>query len=217
MSHGLAAAMVPRVEIAPNIFMPLMNFGYQKNHTASIDLGAMGLDTALAYGDEQQREVGAAVRKAMASGTPRSKIFVTSKIPCCPGNEFTNISVVCSRPVAKEPIKAINHDFEVLGLDFIDLMLIHWPCDDIDDSIATYKAMEPFVASGKIKAIGVSVRAAHVPASLHSHLSLPLSTHTTPLHSHLSERPPRSAPLCVHRISMRATWRNCSRVCPSSR
>jgi len=35
-------------------------------------------------------------------------------------------------------------------------MLLHWPCDDPDDSVATYKALEPLVASGKARAIGIS-------------------------------------------------------------
>ena len=51
-------ASVPRVEIAPGVLMPLLNFGDQKNHTAAIALGARGLDTANVYGDPQQREGG---------------------------------------------------------------------------------------------------------------------------------------------------------------
>ena len=157
VATALSLSAVPRVEIAPGVLMPQINFGVQKNHTASIDLGAMGLDTALIYGDRQQKEVGAAVREAVTSGVARSQIFVTSKIPCCPGTRFdTGIAAACLLPEMHDPTKAIEHDFKILGLDYIDLMLMHWPCDDFEHSVATYKAMEPYVKSGKIKAIGVS-------------------------------------------------------------
>lgn len=94
------------------------------------------------------------MRAAVAGGIPRSEIFVTSKIPCCPGSDFDKtIAVMCA--LYKDPTKCVEHDFAMLGLDYIDLMVVHWPCDDFESSVATYKAMEPYVESGKIKAIGV--------------------------------------------------------------
>ena len=77
----LGVATVPRVEIAPAVYMPMMGFGVQKNHSAAIALGGYGLDTALVYGDAQQKEVGRTVAAAVESGVKRSDIFVTSKIP----------------------------------------------------------------------------------------------------------------------------------------
>jgi len=149
---------VPRVEIAPGVKMPLINFGVQNNHTMAIELGARGLDTANVYGDKQQREVGEAVHTAVANGIPRGELFVTSKIECCPGGHFAGSwvkgKVMCLG--RSDPSKNIARDFDVLGLDYVDLMLLHWPCDDMEDSIKTYRAMEPLVQSGKAKAIGVS-------------------------------------------------------------
>ena len=152
-------AAIPTVQIAPGVDMPMMNFGFQKNHTMAFDLGVRGFDTALAYGDAQQKEVGAAVRAAVATGTvKRSDIFVTSKIPCCPGTAFTKTTLATCNPLTgyKNSTKAIEHDFAVLGLDYIDLLLLHWPCDDFEDSVTAYKAMEPYVKSGKVRAIGIS-------------------------------------------------------------
>ena len=82
----ISCATVPTMPIAPGVNMPLLNFGWQKDHSASIKIGVRGLDTALTYGDDQQGEVGRAVRE---SGIPRSEFFVTTKVPCCPGTEFT--------------------------------------------------------------------------------------------------------------------------------
>ena len=82
--------VVPRVEIAPGVLMPLISFGSQNNHTVALDLGARGFDTALVYGDKQQREIGEAVKKAVAHGVQRSELFVATKIPCCPGSAFIN-------------------------------------------------------------------------------------------------------------------------------
>jgi 2,5-diketo-D-gluconate reductase A len=148
---------VPRIELAPGVLMPAINFGVQNNHSMAINLGARGLDTANVYGDSQQREVGDAVRAAIASGIPRSELFVTTKIECCPGKAFAGDvkgAVLCA--VKHDPIKNIQHNYDVLGLDYVDLMLLHWPCDDFEDSVATYKAMEPLVKAGKARAIGIS-------------------------------------------------------------
>jgi len=139
------AAKVPRVPIAPGVEMPMLNFGYQKDHTAAIQIGVRGLDTALTYGDPQQKEVGKAVRDA---SVPRSELFVTSKIPCYP-SDFQQGSPTNSTA-------DVLHDLDMLGLGYVDLMLLHWPCDTIEGSAAAYKAMEPFLASGQAKAIGIS-------------------------------------------------------------
>ena len=67
------------IEIAPGVFMPLINLG-RGNHSAWLRVGGRGVDTAYDYGDGHQREIGAAIRR---SGIPRSEIFVTTKVPCC--------------------------------------------------------------------------------------------------------------------------------------
>ena len=142
---------VPRVEIAPGVRMPLLNFGVQPDHAAAIRLGVRGLDTANVYGDQQQREVGRAVRE---SGIPREEFFVTSKIPCCPGLQFTKGAPNCDHP--RDPAADAAHDFDVLGLEYVDLMLLHWPCDTLKDTLAAYRALESLVAHGQARAIGVS-------------------------------------------------------------
>ena len=146
---GLAS--VPSVRIAPGVDMPLLNFGFQKDHAAAIRLGVRGIDTALVYGDHQQREVGRAVAE---SGVDRTEFFVTTKIPCCPGNDFTNRSATCRRK--RDPNADVEHDLKMLGMEYVDLLLLHWPCDDPKETLAVYRSLEAYAAAGKARAIGVS-------------------------------------------------------------
>ena len=93
------------------------------------------------YGDKQQREIGEAVKKAVAHGVQRSELFVATKIPCCPGSAFINSCAgtagmshatmqryMCPRGQL-QGTKAVEHNLAVLGLDYIDLMLMHDPSE----------------------------------------------------------------------------------------
>ena len=111
----------------------------------ALRLGYRHIDTARAYGNEAS--VGRAVRD---SGIPREQIYVTSKLPA----------------QAKAYDRALEQ-FEItmdqIGLDYLDLYLIHapWPWDEIGkdcrlENQQIWKAMEEFLASGRVKAIGVS-------------------------------------------------------------
>ncbi|CAO3564760.1 unnamed protein product [Mortierella alpina] len=122
----------------------------------AIAAGYRHIDTAWIYGNE--KEVGEAIRE---SNVPREELFVTTKL-------WNN----SHRPQDVAP--ALETSLKNLGLDYIDLYLIHWPvafksgseavARDADGKILrenveiteTYKALEALVASGKTKAIGVS-------------------------------------------------------------
>lgn len=107
---------------------------YKAVRTA-LDLGIRHIDTAAAYFNEE--EVGKAVRE---SGIPRNEIFVTSKLWLQDhGYEAAK--------------KGIDTSLNKLGLDYIDLYLIHQPYGDVPGA---WKAMEEAKAEGKIRSIGVS-------------------------------------------------------------
>jgi len=134
------------VEIAPGIQMPLMNLGNYNLSTDSslwLKAGGRGLDTAFSYHDASMAETGEGVRN---SGLPRSEIFVTSKIPCT------------WEPYYKaDPERDIAHSLQVMGLDYVDLMLMHWTCSDgAAETARVWKVMETMLSNGTARAIGVS-------------------------------------------------------------
>ena len=101
----------------------------------ALDLGIRHIDTAVAYFNEQ--EVGQAIRE---SGIPREEIFLTSKL--------------WLQDYGYEAAKnGIETSLRKLGLDYIDLYLIHQPYGDVPGA---WKAMEEAKAEGKIRSIGVS-------------------------------------------------------------
>lgn len=124
--------------------MPMLGFGVfqvpdgeicEKAVLEAIDAGYRLIDTAAAYGNEEA--VGRAIKK---SGISRNELFITTKLWVQDA----------SYDGAK---KAIDTSLEKLGLDYLDLYLIHQP---MGDYIGAYKAMEEEYKKGRLKAIGVS-------------------------------------------------------------
>lgn len=110
----------------------------------ALKAGYRHIDTAFAYGNE--KSVGEGIK---ASGVKREDIFVTTK------------HWVTERGYEKT-IKAVETSLELLGLDYIDLYLVHWPCvKKIDENweeinLDTWRGFEKMYKDGKIRAIGVS-------------------------------------------------------------
>ena len=114
----------------------------------ALELGYRHIDTAQAYGNE--RGVGAGVR---ASGIAREQIFVTSKVEA----EHKSYAAAAT---------SIDESLRKLGLDYIDLMLIHspQPWEEVNQSDNRYiegnrqvwKALEDALGAGKLRSIGIS-------------------------------------------------------------
>ncbi|AIQ68212.1 aldo/keto reductase [Paenibacillus graminis] len=102
----------------------------------ALELGYRSIDTAAVYGNEE--EVG---RSIAASGIKRDSLFVTTK-------------VWNSDQGYDETLRAFETSSKKLGLDVIDLYLIHWP--GTDKYKATWRALERLYAEGRVRAIGVS-------------------------------------------------------------
>src|SRR5215216_2823261 len=124
--------------------MPALGLGvWQVNSDAetertvrmAIDAGYRSIDTAKIYGNE--RGVGQAVR---ACGVPRDQLFVTTKV-------WTD-DIRAGRVEA-----AFEQSRTLLGLDYVDLYLVHWPI--AGKIVQTWQAMERLLRTGRVKAIGV--------------------------------------------------------------
>ncbi|KAI0397481.1 Aldo/keto reductase [Xylariaceae sp. FL0594] len=102
----------------------------------AIENGFYHLDAAEAYGNE------AALAEALSKTTvPRSELFVASKILALPGRDIE---------------AAFQASLERLGLDYVDICLVHFPFKVLDDLPAVWAAFERIKESGKSKSIGVS-------------------------------------------------------------
>ena len=125
--------------------IPQLGYGVWKvpdeNATTSVEqaleAGYRLIDTAKVYGNE--RGVGQAIAD---SDLPREDLFITTKVwNADQGYENT--------------LKAFDESLERLGLDYVDLYLIHWPTPKFDMYVETYKALEKLYQDGRTKAIGV--------------------------------------------------------------
>lgn len=97
------------------------------------------VDTAANYGNE--KEVGEGIAR---SGVPRSELFITTKL------WIENFGY-------DEALRAFDTSLGKLGLDYLDLYLLHWPVPtDFEKTVAAYKALEKLYADKRIRAIGVS-------------------------------------------------------------
>lgn len=153
---SLSAAPDHRVTIAPGVDMPYVNLGgvssRPSNYSAFLALGGRGLDTALTYGDPTQEKVAAAIK---ATDVPRDEIFLTTKVPCCPRQFDGKPLAYCQKPEFSGSItKDVEEDVKILGK--IDLLLLHWPCDTVEETMAAWTQLEAALDAGHTRAIGIS-------------------------------------------------------------
>lgn len=146
-SNDGRAAKSPVTRLNNGIEMPVFGVGtlamttYQTADLVDFALrnGYRLIDTAKNYGVEKQ--VGEGIAR---SGIPRSELFVTTKLWI---EDFGY----------DEALRAFDRSLGELGLDYLDLYLLHWPVpSDFDKTIAAYKALEKLYADKRIRAIGVS-------------------------------------------------------------
>ncbi|ALO66857.1 oxidoreductase [Arthrobacter alpinus] len=139
----------PKYTLNNGVDIDVLGYGVYKVPSAdcadlvstALDTGYRTVDTAALYGNEEG--VGTAIRNAVAAGTPRTDLFVTSKVW---NTEHGYDSTLA----------AFDASMERLGLDFVDMFLIHWPCPEKNLFIPTYKALESLYHEGRVRAIGVS-------------------------------------------------------------
>ena len=125
------------------IKMPMVGLGVynisesktQRVVEEAIEVGYRSIDTAAYYDNE--RGVGDAVR---ACGVPREDLFITTKIcDSCYTHDQT--------------LRTVSHSMRELGLDYVDLMLLHWP---VGNPTVMWQTLEELYKKGVFRAIGVS-------------------------------------------------------------
>ncbi|HDP2470317.1 TPA: aldo/keto reductase [Staphylococcus aureus] len=104
---------------------------------AAIDAGYRAFDTAYFYDNEAS--LGRALKD---NGVDREDLFITTKL----WNDYQDY---------EKTFEYFNKSIENLQTDYLDLFLIHWPCEADGLFLETYKAMEELYEQGKVKAIGV--------------------------------------------------------------
>jgi 2,5-diketo-D-gluconate reductase A len=137
---------VPDVTLNNGVRMPQLGFGvFQVGDdearaavATALECGYRSIDTAALYGNEHG--VGVAVS---ASGIPREELFVTTKL--------WNADQGAGRV-----LPAFERSIDKLGLDYVDLYLIHWPVPSRDRFVETWEAFQGLYAEGRLRAIGVS-------------------------------------------------------------
>ena len=143
---GFPVTSVPVLELNNGVRMPQLGYGVFQIPgpettaavKAALDAGYRSIDTAAIYGNE------AGVGQAIAeSGIARDELFVTTKLwNSAQGYDST--------------LKAFDESLAKLGLEQLDLYLIHWPTPKRDKFLDTWKAFEKLYADGRVRAIGVS-------------------------------------------------------------
>nr|WP_315112644.1 aldo/keto reductase [uncultured Campylobacter sp.] len=126
--------------------MPILGFGVfqvdpketQRCVEDAISVGYRSIDTAKAYFNEES--VGAAIKTALAGGLKREELFITTKLWINDAGE-------------KQALKAFDASMKKLGLDYLDLYLIHQP---YSDTYGAWRAMKRLRDEGLVRSIGVS-------------------------------------------------------------
>jgi 2,5-diketo-D-gluconate reductase A len=141
-----SAAAIPSVTLNDENTMPVIGLGVgelsdsetEQAVSAALEAGYRSIDTAAAYGNE------AAVGRAIASsGVPRDELFVTTKLAT------SDQGFQSSQDAAKASL-------DRLGLDHVDLYLIHWPAGDHGKYIDSWGGLLSLQSAGLTKSIGVS-------------------------------------------------------------
>ena len=141
----MASAEIPNVALHDDNTIPALGLGVaelsdadtERAVSAALEMGIRLIDTAAVYGNEE-----AVGRAIAASGIPRAEIFVTTKLAN-----------------ADQGFQAGQDAFKVsldkLGLEYVDLYMIHWPAGDISKYVDSWGALIKLHNDGTAKSIGV--------------------------------------------------------------
>jgi 2,5-diketo-D-gluconate reductase A len=139
-------SVIPTIALNDEAKMPVLGLGVAKlsdaetesSVTAALGAGCRLIDTAAAYGNEI-----AVGRAIAASGVPREELFVTTKLGT-------------SKQGFESAQEACKASLDRLGLDYLDLYLIHWPAPALGKFVDSFEGMIQSREQGHVRSIGVS-------------------------------------------------------------
>ncbi|MFG2193610.1 aldo/keto reductase [Streptomyces sp. NPDC048639] len=140
---------VPQIPLNNGVHMPRIGFGVwqvpddeaERAVGIALEAGYRSIDTAAAYENEEGTGRGIA-----ASGLPREELFVTTKLWNSASETWTRDSV----------LREFDASLARLGLDYLDLYLVHWPRPMREDYLNILRAFDEINKSGRARAVGVS-------------------------------------------------------------
>ncbi|WP_133913821.1 aldo/keto reductase [Streptomyces sp. NBC_00582] len=171
------SSKVPPIILNNGVEMPQLGFGVwqvpddeaERAVSTALEAGYRSIDTAAIYGNEEG--TGKAIT---ASGVPREDIFLTTKL----WNSDQGYDAT---------LRAFDTSLEKLGLEYVDLYLIHWPLPARDRYVDTYKAFEKLYGDGRVRAIGVSNFPVEQLGRLLDETSVIPAVNQIELHPHLQQ------------------------------
>jgi len=146
MTLTVDSGAVPSIALNDENTIPVLGLGVaglsedetERAVAAALEIGVRLIDTAAAYGNE------AAVGRAIAaSGIPRAELFVTTKLATA-DQGLTSSQGAC------------DASLERLGLDYLDLYLIHWPAASLGNYVDSFGGLIQIRGDGRARSIGVS-------------------------------------------------------------
>lgn len=143
-TREIRESLVPEIALNNGVRVPQLGFGVfqvppeetQRVVEDALEAGYRHIDTAAAYRNEAG--VGAAIA---SSGLPREELFVTTKL---------------RNGEQGKALEAFHNSLRALGLDYVDLYLIHWPVPSQGLFVNAWQAMEKIYANSQARAIGIS-------------------------------------------------------------
>ncbi|MFE5614539.1 aldo/keto reductase [Streptomyces sp. NPDC056470] len=174
---------VPSLTLNNGVEMPQLGFGVwqvpddeaTRAVATALEAGYRSVDTAAIY--ENETGTGRAIAE---SGIPREELFVTTKLWNSEQGHDTTL-------------RAFDASLDKLGLDYVDLYLIHWPVPAKDAYVDTFRAFEKIYADGRAKAIGVSNFLPEHLERLIGETSVVPAVNQIELHPHLQQGTSREA------------------------
>ena len=169
---------VPGIKLNSGATIPQLGFGVfqidrqdtAKTVQTALEIGYRHIDTAQMYGNEA--EVGEAIAN---SGLGRGELFVTTK---------------CNNPNHgyDDARRALDESLAKLGLDFVDLYLVHWPLPGKDLYVETWKGFERAAKDGKTRSVGVSNFQSHHLDRLAQETSTVPAVNQIEIHPHMQQQ-----------------------------